>query len=92
MNELSYYHFRDFATYNDYIYLLSIDISIWQYQWRVVFVHRLTRESTDEVGLGVMGKWERLGKLIEVLGTDRTLNIEFFGLITLTMLDLRRII
>ena len=57
-----------------------------------MFIHRLTRESTDEVGLGVVGKREGLGKLIEVLGTDRTLYVELLRLITLTMLDLRRII
>ena len=38
-----------------------------------------------------MGKWEGLGKLIEVLGTHRTLHVELFGLVTLTELDLRTI-
>ena len=56
-----------------------------------MFVHWLTRESTNEIGLGVVGKREGLGKLVEVLGTHRTLHVEFFRLITLTELDLRTI-
>lgn len=57
-----------------------------------MFVHWLTRESTDEVGLGVVSKRERLAKLVKVLRTDRTLHIEFLRLITLTGgLDLRTI-
>ena len=75
-----------------FFYLLSIDVSVWQNQWRVVFIHWLTRESTDEVGLGVVSKWERLAKLIKVLRTNRTLHIEFLRLVTLTGgLDLRTI-
>ena len=72
--------------------LLSIDVSVWQNQWRVVFIHWLTRESTDEVGLGVVSKRESLAKLVKVLRTNRTLHIEFLRLVTLTgSLDLRTI-
>ena len=54
-----------------------------------MLIHGLTRESTDEIGLGVVGKWEGLGKLIEVFGTDRTLYVELFRFVTLTVFNLR---
>ena len=56
-----------------------------------MFVHGLTREGTNEIGLGVVGKREGLGKLVEVLRTHRTLHVELFRLVALTGLDLRTI-
>ena len=49
-----------------------------------MFVHWLTREGTDEIGLRVVGKRKGLGQLIEVFGTDRTLDVELFRFVTLT--------
>ena len=49
-----------------------------------MFIHGLTRQVTDEVGLRAVSKGEGLGQLIEGLGTDRTLGVELFCLVTLT--------
>lgn len=49
-----------------------------------MFIHGVTRQGTNEVGLRTVGKWERLGQGIEWLGTDRALSVMLLLLVALT--------
>ena len=49
-----------------------------------MFVHGVTREGTDEVGLGAVSEGERLGEGVERLCTHRTLCVVFLLLVALT--------
>ena len=66
------------------LHLLSIHVSIGEGHGRVVFIHGITREGADEVGLGAMGIWERLGQSIERFRAHGTLRIALRLLVTLT--------
>lgn len=64
--------------------LLTIHISIGQGHWRIVFIHRITREGADEIRLGAVGKWEGFSKGVKWFGTYWTLCVAFLLLVTLT--------
>ena len=49
-----------------------------------MFIHRLSRERADEVGLGAVGKRERFGQAIERLRAHRALRIVLLLLVALT--------
>ena len=66
-------------------YLFPIHISVGQCHGRVVFVHRLTRQTADQVGLRAMRERERAGQLVERLGAHWTLAVELFRLVTLSV-------
>lgn len=65
--------------------LFPIDVTIGQGHRWVVLVHGLSREAADEVGLGAVGEWQRVGEVVEVLGADWTLAVELLRLVALTV-------
>lgn len=40
-----------------YYYLFSVYVAVRKSHRRVVFVHRITRQRADEIGLGTVSKW-----------------------------------
>lgn len=65
---------RFFLSFSD---LFTINVSIGQCHGRVMLVHRLTREATNQVGLGAVRERKRVRQFIEWLGADWTLTVEF---------------
>lgn len=49
-----------------------------------MFVHGFPREAADQVGLRAVGEGERVGHLVEGLGTHWTLTAELFWLVALS--------
>ena len=49
-----------------------------------MLIHRVAGEGANEVGLGAVGEWERLGQSIEGFGAHRTLRAMLLLLVALT--------
>lgn len=64
--------------------LFPIDVPIGQCHGRIVLVHGLSREATNQVRLRAVRERKRMGELIEWPGTHRTLTAELFRLVALT--------
>lgn len=73
---LSQYFWLSFTLWlDDQSHIVSVDISVREHHGRVVLVHDLSRDLTDQSGVGTVGHGQRLGQFVQGFTAHRAVRV-----------------